>query len=142
MSKLDLTSEFRGHLFDEGAVYPWHFIETEFQRIPYRGLRTVRFYRHAATEYNNRNLISGQRDVDLSLEGAGQASSLRGAIPPDFDLVICSRLKRTWQTMSIALNGNVASSFYVDSRINEVSLGVLEGQKRRHIDAFAIGDID
>jgi broad specificity phosphatase PhoE len=108
-----------------------------------RKLGSCFFYRHAATEYNERNLISGQRDIDLSHEGKSQALLLRSTIPADFDLIVCSGLKRTWQTMSIALNDSYAlPSFYIDRRINEVSLGVLEGKQRRPIDAFAMGDID
>jgi broad specificity phosphatase PhoE len=45
--------------------------------------------------------------------------------------------------MYIALDGRrTKPGFYVDQRLNEVSLGEFEGQKRHHIEAFARGDID
>jgi broad specificity phosphatase PhoE len=128
-------------LFDEGVVYSWPALVAALRRLKQRPKHDLYFYRHAETEYNERNLISGQQDVPLSHKGLQQARLLRSSIPARYDRIFCSRLKRTWQTMHAAV-GEPPVSVYVDRRINEVSLGELEGHGRRHIEAFAVGDID
>jgi broad specificity phosphatase PhoE len=133
----------KGVLFDDQRIYPWDTLRRELQNLDLYGNCVCYIYRHATTEYNERNLISGQHDTSLSLQGLEQAKSLSSSIPKKFDLIFCSRLKRTWQTMQIALQESVGEpTFYVDRRIDEVSLGEFEGKKRRFVEAFAEGNID
>lgn len=144
MNNSDQTSELRNSPFDECRIYPWPTISGALSDIARNPRSKVAyFYRHAATEFNELNLISGQTDINLSDKGLRQARQLRESIPSHFDIVFCSRLKRTWQTMHAALQSEQTNQlFYVDKRLDEVSLGDYEGQKRRYIEAFARGDID
>jgi broad specificity phosphatase PhoE len=125
------------------AVYSWPDIVGRLEKID-RGEfhhRTL-IYRHAQTEYNAANLITGQRNVDLTGLGRDAARQLRNLLPERFDAVYCSALKRAIDTADLALRQQPGRPVIVDARFNEVGLGTLEGQRRRYISAFAMGDID
>ncbi len=99
--------------------------------------------RHAQSESNAAKLVTGSRDVELSMEGREQAIRLGRFLHSHYDLAFCSRLKRSRETLTLALEaGNVqVDAVYMDARLNERGLGVLEGQPSRHIPQYEAGDL-
>jgi broad specificity phosphatase PhoE len=127
------------------AVYSWPEINREIKYIHANASSArIYFFRHGETKYNQRNLVTGRHDTGLSKTGIRQAEQLRGSIPSGVSLLACSQLRRSAQTMAIAVAGTALNQceVWVDARINEVSLGDLEGRRRDHIPAFAQGDVD
>jgi broad specificity phosphatase PhoE len=127
------------------AVYPWLEIIARLQEIKETTVPHRTFvYRHAETEFNAANLITGQTDVELTESGREAARQFRRYVPTQFDSVYCSALKRAQETARLALAayGFFTRQCVIEPRFNEVALGRLEGKKRRHISAFAEGDID
>ena len=104
----------------------------------------VTVYRHAETTHNGRGLVTGASDVDLSDAGRAAAAALGTGLPEGPCLVACSGLRRSRETAAIALRASPATraSLLVDARLNEVSLGELEGGPRVRVDAYARGDVD
>jgi broad specificity phosphatase PhoE len=127
----------------DGAIYPWPDIVGRLEKIARGELHHRTFiYRHAETEYNAANLITGQHNVGLTGLGRDAARQLRNLLPRQFEAVYCSALRRAIDTADLALRQQLGRPVTVDSRFNEVGLGTLEGQRRRYISAFAMGDID
>ncbi|MDE7539855.1 histidine phosphatase family protein [Gluconobacter sphaericus] len=127
------------------AVYGWDQIAMRFARIAQRKRRdTAFFFRHGETKYNERNLVSGQHNTVLSSEGKIQASHLSATIPKKLDLIVCSALVRSVQTMELSVpqERRVQIPVFVDPRLNEVNLGVLQGRRRRYLREFEQGDLD
>lgn len=127
------------------AVYSWSELAERFASV--RGDRRddrIILYRHGATNYNVRNLVSGQHDTALSDDGRRQARSLRSALPPHIDLIVCSALSRAVETMALAVPAGIraATPIIADPRLNEVHLGILQGRRRRHLPEFEAGDLD
>lgn len=102
------------------------------------------FFRHGATKYNERNRVSGQHDTELTENGRAQAQTLRKSMPQEIDLIVCSSLRRSVETMvlSVPENSQTRSSICIDQRLDEVNLGFLQGRRRQHIDAFENGNLD
>lgn len=101
--------------------------------------------RHAQTETNLGKIITGSRDVDLSEEGRLQASKLGLKLDTYYDIAFHSSLKRSEETLQIALGRgktHLGRHPIRDDRLNEKSLGVLEGQVSRYIPEYANGDLD
>lgn len=128
-----------------GDTYTWDELRMRMDRVR----RTqpddrVTFFRHGATNYNDRNLVSGQHDTALSLDGRRQAEGLRSVLPSNLDLIACSALGRAAETMSLAVPAAVRDAVPVvmDARLNEVHLGDLQGRRRRHLPEFEAGDLD
>lgn len=128
-----------------GTAYGWIELGERFGRLndARRDDRLV-LYRHGATNYNDRNLVSGQHDTALSEDGRRQAQALAATIPADLNLIACSALGRAMQTMELAIpavrRGDIP--VIVDARLNEVHLGDLQGRRRRHLPEFEAGDLD
>jgi broad specificity phosphatase PhoE len=127
------------------VVYSWSKISSDFMNISHAARSDdIYFYRHGATNYNQRNLVSGQHDTLLSPRGREQARNLRSSLPNSVDFVACSALIRTIETMELSALPQLRSQvpIYIDARLNEVSLGELQGKRRRHVPEFTRGDID
>ncbi len=55
--------------------------------------------RHGETQWNHLNKIQGQKDIELNKTGIAQAEKAREEFNKyEFDLIICSPLKRAKQT--------------------------------------------
>lgn len=130
------------------TIYEWNEIERFFADLKAECHRkaypsTISLVRHGETDFNRDDLISGQSNCPLNQAGRSQAWRLRRAIPPSTDVIFSSDLVRAQQTASIvARQLPLAPPISVDPRLSEVSMGVLEGTKRRWIDEFAEGDLD
>jgi broad specificity phosphatase PhoE len=127
------------------GVYGWDELFARFQRIGSRNRRDeAYFFRHGATKYNEHNRVSGQHDTVLSELGRVQAAALRDALPRSIDLIVCSGLRRTYQTMELSVPEPVRrhTKMAIDPRLNEVNLGVLQGRRRAQLPQFERGDLD
>lgn len=128
-----------------GRIYTWEELEEGFAhiRLSRRGDRLIVF-RHGKTKYNQHNRVSGQHDTMLSDAGKHQAQHLRHAMPPKLDLIVCSALSRTVETMLLGVPRAWLKQVpvIVDRRLNEVNLGDLQGRQRRHLPEFEAGDLD
>lgn len=126
-------------------IYGWDELATRFQRISARGRRDeAHFFRHGATKYNEHNRISGQHNTVLSALGRSQAAEMRKSLPPSIDLILCSGLERTIETMTLCVPKPVLHKAWlgIDNRLNEVNLGVLQGRRRTWVPQFEQGDLD
>lgn len=83
--------------------------------------------RHGQTDGNLYKIMDGIRDIDLNEKGKEQASITRDNLKDKkIDLIICSPLSRTKQTMEI-INVNNIQVIY-DNRIMERDCGEFEGK--------------
>lgn len=100
--------------------------------------------RHGQTTYNQCQLITGsRRDVSLTPKGRQQARILSQNLNGPFDLAISSTLPRAIDTLDILLESDLdVTDAATDPRLNERSMGVLEGQPYRRIPAYSNGDMD
>ncbi len=88
------------------------------------------FVRHGETSYNKMRIIQGS-GVDSELNEVGQEQSryfYEHYRDEAFDYVICSGLKRTYQTVRPFVE-ELYTPFEKTSLINEISWGVHEGKK-------------
>ena len=84
--------------------------------------------RHGKTDWNDKKITMGRKDVPLNKKGINEAENLRELLKDySFDLIICSPLTRTKETADI-INENRNSKIIYDDRIMERYLGELEGQ--------------
>lgn len=83
--------------------------------------------RHGQTDWNIQGKIQGQTDTVLNETGIKQAQIAKENLAnTEFDLVICSPLKRAKQTAEIILKErNIPVIF--DDRLKETYFGKLEG---------------
>lgn len=82
--------------------------------------------RHGQTDWNLINKIQGQKDIVLNKTGIIQAENIRNEIEKyDFDLIICSPLKRARQTAEI-INQNKNIKIIYDKSLIERGLGSFE----------------
>ena len=61
----------------------------------------ITLIRHAESEYNEKNLLQGQIDCELSKKGIEQTKDASSTFPQNFDVCFCSPLKRTKYTAEI-----------------------------------------
>jgi len=143
--RLPLTSKRRGGKHTADPVYHWTFIFEAFKKLRKtpRGVN-FSFVRHGESVANAQGLVTGSMDSPLTDAGTHQArttgKNLRGQ---SFDKVFASSLSRAHDTMALVLEeAGVTASHVIDSRLDERSLGDLEGNASRHIPEFAAGDLD
>jgi len=86
----------------------------------------ITIVRHAQTEYNKAGIFAGRTDCDITEEGRSLAKEVF-TNGESFDVIYCSHLKRTHQTLEAMLPG---SKFIIDERIAEMDLGDWEGQAK------------
>lgn len=130
---------------DNGEVLSWKEIHQRLQKpIIFPNSKTLHLIRHAETESNADGLITGSLDVKLSPQGEVQGRRLGQKLDDYYDIAYCSKLERSQKTLQLALEtGRVrVGQIFEDERLNERSLGVLEGQKRQMIPAYAAGDLN
>lgn len=61
----------------------------------------ITLIRHAESVYNEKRLLQGQVDCELSKKGLKDTKEKSKNFPSDFDICFCSPLKRTKQTAEI-----------------------------------------
>lgn len=87
----------------------------------------VIFIRHAESEYNRDGIWAGRADCSLTDKGIKAAQKLGETNDKDFDVIYCSPLKRTKQTLFAIFPE--AKPIY-DDRIIEISVGEWENTKK------------
>jgi 2,3-bisphosphoglycerate-dependent phosphoglycerate mutase len=101
-------------------------------------LHTLVLVRHGESEWNQRNLFTGQRDPDLTEKGviearvAGRLLKYEGLT---FDLAFTSKLKRAEHTLDIMLAEINQSDLEIqrDVALNERKYGDLSGLNSRQV---------
>lgn len=63
----------------------------------------ITLIRHAESVYNEKRLLQGQVDCELSKKGLKETKEKSKNFPSDFDICFCSPLKRTKQTAEILI---------------------------------------
>ncbi len=87
----------------------------------------IYFMRHGQTDFNKENKWMGLLDIPLNVDGISQAHSSISSIKSlNIDVIYCSELKRAIQTSRIIAN-KLNLPILIDKRLNERSLGSLEG---------------
>lgn len=127
------------------SIYEWGELQARYAAIVSRSRPDqIAFFRHGQTKYNEKRLVSGQHDTVLSERGRGEAQTLREALPPDLDLIICSGLTRAIETMELSVPPALRARVpvFLDERLNEVNLGQMQGRKSIFVQAFADGNIN
>lgn len=81
--------------------------------------------RHGKTLWNEKGLLQGQTDIDLTEFGKKQALLVKNKIEDKVDICISSPLKRAVETAAIIYDGKVL----IDDRIIERGFGDLEGKE-------------
>jgi len=86
--------------------------------------------------------VTGSWDAALTERGIEQARVLSYSIRKHYDLAYCSVLARSKDTLRLAAESTARTPYsYCDQRINERSLGALEGKSRRDLSQYALGDL-
>jgi len=103
-------------------------------------LNTLYLVRHGETNFNLQGIVQGSGiDADLNDTGRAQAEALYATYGQiAFDRVFCSELKRTHQTMRPWKRAGYELA--LTPALNELSWGVMEGQKpnKEERDAFGV----
>lgn len=90
--------------------------------------------RHGQTEWNVLNKVQGRVDISLNDKGKEQAEITKKELENDeFDLILCSPLKRAKETAEIINRGRNIPIIY-DDRIAERDFGEFEGLLRSEFD--------
>ena len=88
----------------------------------------IYFMRHGQTDFNKENKWMGLLDIPLNANGISQAhNSIISIRSLNIDIIYCSELKRAVQTSTIIAN-KLNLPLLIDKRLNERSLGSLEGK--------------
>jgi probable phosphoglycerate mutase len=99
--------------------------------------------RHAETQHNTEGRLQGSSDILLSKQGIQQAVSLQKILLNNYDYIFCSPMKRTQQTLSLALGNQIEDCtnpietpgyIMVNENLREMNLGVLEGKKELELE--------
>ena len=93
-------------------------------------LRLFIFARHAESAANAEHVLSTtpSRPVALTEQGRKQARALAAQLANvPIDLAVCSRLLRTWETVSIALDGR-SVPIVIEPGFDEIQAGDLDGK--------------
>ncbi|HYK05429.1 MAG TPA: histidine phosphatase family protein [Thermoanaerobaculia bacterium] len=124
-------------------VYSWPELRSRWGSglvFPHVELEVIR---HGETDLNSAELVTGALDVPLSDTGRAQARQLGLTLRPSYHAMFASSQRRSIETLSLALLARgINQPFEADSRLNERSLGVMEGQPRFFVPQFAAGDLD
>lgn len=80
----------------------------------------ITLIRHAESIYNEKKLLQGQVDCELSQKGLDETMARSKSFPKNFDICFCSGLKRTRQTAKILVP---YLNIIYDERIIERGLG-------------------
>ena len=90
--------------------------------------KTIYFIRHGETDFNQKGIIQGSGvDSDLNEKGREQAQAFFDYYKNvDFDLLICSALKRSYQTIAPFIELGIPLKRFAE--INEMNWGIFEGK--------------
>jgi len=90
--------------------------------------KTIYFLRHGDTDFNQKGIIQGSGvDADLNEKGREQGQAFFDYYKKiDFDLLICSALKRSYQTILPFVKLGIRHKKMAE--INEMNWGVMEGK--------------
>ena len=92
------------------------------------------FTRHGQTEWNVLGKVQGRADISLNEKGKEQARKTAEKLQnEDFDLIICSPLKRARETAEIINIGRNVPVIY-DETIAERDFGEFEGVQKEEFD--------
>ena len=92
--------------------------------------------RHGQTEWNVLKKVQGRADISLNEKGKEQAEITKKELEDvDFDLIICSPLKRAKETAEI-INRDRNIPIIYDDRIAERNFGEFEGLLRDDFDFY------
>lgn len=131
--------------FHCGGVYEWDYLMSHLLNGVTGPPIELHIVRHAQSAANARGVITGQSDADLTWRGYVQALGLGLRLRHQYDFAWVSSLTRAYRTIQVAesLRFQKISREPIcsDARLNERSLGDLEGTPRRRIDAYAAGDL-
>ena len=131
--------------YPSGTVYPWDYLLTVLTNGLTGPPIEMHIVRHAQSVANARGLITGQSDADLTLRGYVQAIALGFRMPRHYDVAWVSCLGRARRTLELAdilrLRRTGPLPLYTDPRLDERSLGDLEGTPTRPIPAYSLGDL-
>lgn len=88
----------------------------------------VTFLRHAQTTANRDGIFAGRFDCNITEEGFREAQKL---FPnKKFDIIYCSPLKRTSQTLHAFLPN---ATPIIDERITEIDVGIWQGKQKYNL---------
>lgn len=84
--------------------------------------------RHGQTEWHHDNRYAGRTDVELTEAGRREAQALaRRALEEDLALVVCSPLRRAFDTASFAAEA-CGVELQIEDRLREIDFGEWEGR--------------
>lgn len=128
-----------------GNVYSWDSLLRDLGAGLTGPPIELHLVRHAQTVANARHVIAGQSEVDLTFRGYIQAFFLAFRLGAEYDIAWMSSLRRSHQTLDLVdrfrLHPLSKLPICIDARLDERSLGELEGSPRRRIGAYANGDL-
>lgn len=130
--------------FTSGNILEWKEIYEQIQApIVLPVAINLHLIRHAQSKTNADKRVTGAQDVALSLEGEQQAIALGKDLLSSYDVIFASTLQRSQATLELAVNSRCikVEQVFVDSRLNERCLGILEGQPWHWIPEYANGDL-
>lgn len=88
----------------------------------------IGFVRHGVTDWNKERRAQGHSDVPLNAEGRLEAEKLAGRLQGErWDVIYTSDLARAKKTAETIRNKMKKVPIYFDSRLREVSRGLMEG---------------
>ena len=83
--------------------------------------------RHAETDYNNKGIYIGKKDISINKNGIKQANYLGKLLKKeDVDLIVASSLTRATETANI-INKYIKKDIIIDNHFAEVNIGDCEG---------------
>ncbi|GBD34329.1 Putative phosphoserine phosphatase 2 [bacterium HR35] len=101
----------------------------------------IYFVTHSTTVDNEKNIVSGWNDVELSETGKKQAKEIAKRFENfNLDLICCSDLKRAVETVKIAFNDKYP--VIIDKRLREINYGDFSGKEKTFIDSIKLNYIE
>ncbi len=90
--------------------------------------------RHGQTDWNVENKVQGKADISLNNKGLEQAEETREQLKTkQFDIIICSPLKRARETAQV-INRDRNLQIIYDDQISERDFGEFEGVYKKDFD--------
>lgn len=126
-----------------GGIYDWNYLRKKWGESLIFSDTELHCFRHGESSLNRNKYVTGSLDVPLTEKGQRQAQELGHKLKKKYDFAYCSNLKRSIETLEIALGSiGIFQVHCIDPRIGEKNLGILEGKPNVFIKAFALGDLD
>lgn len=89
--------------------------------------------RHGETDWNQKGLMQGWQNSDLSEKGIENTKKLSESLKHiSFDTIYCSPLGRAIETVKL-LKGDRDTSIVVKEALKEMGFGIWEGKEHRHV---------